>query len=107
MKKTIIVMPVANEEQTMGSVIEQILALPYDNLHLYPIIDNYSKDINFWLSGGALKVNLWHGVGNKCINYDNLHDCVRHPKDTWERFKYFPRRLSDEKPSHYIFQLPL
>ena len=44
MKKTIIVMPVANEEQTMGSVIEQILALPYDNLHLYPIIDNYSKD---------------------------------------------------------------
>lgn len=44
MKKTVIVMPVANEEQTMGTVIEQILALPYDNLHLYPIIDNYSKD---------------------------------------------------------------
>jgi Glycosyltransferases involved in cell wall biogenesis len=44
MKKTIIVMPVANEEQSMASVIEQILALPYDNLHLYPIIDNYSKD---------------------------------------------------------------
>ena len=37
-------MPVANEEQSMASVIEQILALPYDNLHLYPIIDNYSKD---------------------------------------------------------------
>lgn len=44
MKKTIIVMPVANEEETMGSVIEQILALPYDNLYLYPVIDNYSKD---------------------------------------------------------------
>lgn len=44
MKKTIIVMPVANEEATMGSVIESILALPYDNLLLYPVIDSYSKD---------------------------------------------------------------
>ncbi len=44
MKKTIIVMPVANEEATMGSVIESVLALPYDNLYLYPVIDSYSKD---------------------------------------------------------------
>ncbi len=44
MKKTIIVMPVANEEATMNSVIEQIMALPYDNLYLYPVIDSYSKD---------------------------------------------------------------
>ncbi len=44
MKKTIIVMPVANEEATMGAVIEKILALPYDNLYLYPVIDSYSKD---------------------------------------------------------------
>lgn len=44
MKKTIIVMPVANEEETMASVIDKILALPYDNLYLYPVIDNYSKD---------------------------------------------------------------
>ena len=64
--------------------------------------DNYSKDINFWQSGGAVKLNLWHGVGNKRINYDNMHDKVRHPASLWERWKYFPRRLSDEKPSHYI-----
>ena len=44
MKKTIIVMPVANEEATMGQVIEKILALPYDNLYLYPVIDGFSKD---------------------------------------------------------------
>ena len=37
-------MPVANEEATMGSMIESILALPYDNLFLYPVIDSYSKD---------------------------------------------------------------
>lgn len=42
--KTIIVMPVANEEATMGQVIEQILALPYEELFLYPVIDAYSKD---------------------------------------------------------------
>lgn len=44
MKKTIIVMPVANEEATMGKVLDDILALPYDNLYIYPVIDGYSKD---------------------------------------------------------------
>ena len=44
MKKTVIVMPVANEENTMESVIKEILALPYDNLYLYAIMDSYSKD---------------------------------------------------------------
>lgn len=44
MKKTIIVMPVANEEESMQRVLDKILALPYDNLHIYPVIDSYSKD---------------------------------------------------------------
>lgn len=44
MKKTIIVMPVANEEATMEQILDEILALPYDNLHIYPVIDSYSKD---------------------------------------------------------------
>ena len=44
MKKTIIVMPVANEEDTMGQIIDEILGLPYDNLYLYPVIDSYSRD---------------------------------------------------------------
>ncbi|BCN32547.1 CDP-glycerol glycerophosphotransferase family protein [Anaeromicropila herbilytica] len=66
------------------------------------IFDNYSKDISFWLSGGAKKINLWHGVGLKKINYDNIFDTVRHPKNKWERFKTYLRRMSDEKPNHYI-----
>lgn len=65
------------------------------------IFDNYSKDINFWTSGGAVKFNLWHGTGNKKANHDNLFDKVRHPRNLWERFTTFPRRLSDEKPHHY------
>ena len=60
MKKIIIVMPVANEEATMGRVIEEILALPYDNLYLYPVIDSYSKDrteeiIRSYEPGGRVK----------------------------------------------------
>lgn len=44
MKKTIIVMPVANEEATMGAVLDRILELPYDNLYTYVVMDGYSKD---------------------------------------------------------------
>ena len=44
MKKTIIAMPVANEENTMGQILDEILALPYDNLYIYPVIDSFSKD---------------------------------------------------------------
>ncbi len=44
MKKTIIVMPVANEEATMADVLDKILSLPYDNLFIYPVLDSYSKD---------------------------------------------------------------
>ena len=42
--KTIIVMPVANEADTMAKVIDEIMALPYDNLYYYPVIDDFSKD---------------------------------------------------------------
>lgn len=65
------------------------------------IFDNYSKDINFWTSGGAVKFNLWHGTGNKRANHDNQFDRIRHPRDWKERLLTFPRRLSDEKPGHY------
>ncbi len=65
------------------------------------VYDNYSKDISFWLSGGALKINLWHGTGTKKINHDNKFDLVRHPVNRWERFRTLLRRMSDEKPHHY------
>lgn len=37
-------MPVANEESTMGALLEEVMQLPYDNLYIYPVIDAYSKD---------------------------------------------------------------
>lgn len=64
MKKTIIVMPVANEEASMGKIIEQILNLPYDNLFLYPIIDSYSTD------GTEEIIKSYEATGRvKCIFY--------------------------------------
>ena len=66
------------------------------------IFDNNSKDISFWLSGGAKKINLWHGSGNKKINYDNKFDKLRHPKNAWEKFSNFLITISNEKPSHYV-----
>lgn len=65
------------------------------------LFDNYAKDILFWVSGGAEKINLWHGTGNKKTNYDNKFDRVRHPRNKFEKFKYALRRISDEKPYHY------
>ena len=37
-------MPVANEESTMGQILDEILELPYENLYIYPVVDSYSKD---------------------------------------------------------------
>ena len=65
MEKTIIVMPVANEQETMGAIIDEILALPYDNLHLYPVIDSYSKDRTEEI------IRSYEGTGRvKCIFYE-------------------------------------
>lgn len=66
------------------------------------LYDNYSKDINFWQSAGAIKVNMWHGIPLKKIQADNKHDKFRHPKNIWERWKFFPRNISDEKPSDFV-----
>lgn len=66
------------------------------------VFDNYSKDICFWLSGGAKKINLWHGAGNKKTNHDNQFDYLRHPRNWRERFSTALTRMSNEKPSHYI-----
>lgn len=43
-KKIIVVMPVANEEDTMEELLDQLLAFSYDNFYIYPVIDAYSKD---------------------------------------------------------------
>lgn len=66
------------------------------------LYDNYSKDINFWQSAGAVKINMWHGIPLKKIQADNIFDTYRHPSSFWAKLKNLPRNISDEKPSDYI-----
>lgn len=66
------------------------------------LYDNYSKDISFTLSGGATKINLWHGIPLKKIQKDNKFDKVRNPRNKLEKIRWSLRRMSDEKPSDYV-----
>jgi len=66
------------------------------------IFDHISKDICFWLSGGALKVNLFHGIPLKKIHHDNKFDMVRNPPNFYWKVKGFIRRLQNEQPEHYF-----
>lgn len=64
MKKTMIVMPVANEGETMGDLLDRILALPYDNLFVYPVVDDFSRD------NTADIIKSYESTGRvKCIYY--------------------------------------
>lgn len=66
------------------------------------LYDNYSKDICFSLSGGAIKINLWHGIPLKKIAKDNIFDRIRNPRNQLERVRWSLRRMTDEKPSDYV-----
>ncbi len=47
--------------------------------------DYSTHDINYWLSGGGIKVNLWHGLPLKKISHDDPKD-MRNIKDPLKRF---------------------
>ena len=66
------------------------------------VYDNYTKDICFFTSGGAIHINLWHGSGNKKTNYDNKFDYLRHPRSRWEAIKNYPISMTNEKPVDYV-----
>jgi len=68
-------------------------------IYLY---DNYSKDICFTLSGGATKINMWHGIPLKRIQKDNMFDRIRNPKTRLEKTRWLLRRMTDEKPTDYV-----
>ena len=73
MKKTIIVMPIANEEKTIGTVIEKIMKLPYDNLYLFAVMDSYSKDRTEEIVRKAEKT---YNGRVKCIFYEESKGVV-------------------------------
>ncbi len=90
------------ENQLEGYYLYSIRGIWYALRAKVYLYDNYSKDICFPLSGGTVKINLWHGIPLKKIQKDNLFDYIRNPRTKRERFCSIPRRISDEKPSDYV-----
>lgn len=97
------------------AIIDMLRKQGYRSYYLYSLLgvwyslrakvyfyDNYSKDICFTLSGRAVKINMWHGIPLKKIQWDNIFDKVRHPKSKLEKIRWALRRMSDEKPSDYV-----
>jgi CDP-glycerol glycerophosphotransferase (TagB/SpsB family) len=80
----------------------------------------FPEDINFFTSGGAMLVNLWHGIGLKKIEFNIerglLADCYKHRKwkyrfcSPW-RFKRPSYLLSStdfqSRPFSSAFRIPL
>ena len=63
------------------------------------IYDHSSHDISFWLSNGAIKVNLWHGVPLKKISWDS------NPKHFQGIMKFLGKLIFPwawEKPNYII-----
>lgn len=65
------------------------------------VFDHYSKDISFWLSGGTIKFNLWHGIPLKKGNKDNKFDVVRNPRNLYDKLRWTFRRIQNENPTYY------
>jgi CDP-glycerol glycerophosphotransferase (TagB/SpsB family) len=79
-----------------------VMGICYSVIAKVYVFDNYTKDICFSLSGGSVKINLWHGIPLKKIQNDNIFDKVRKPQTLLLKIRWALRRLTDEKPNHYI-----
>lgn len=67
------------------------------------IYSAYTADINFWTSGGAIKVNLWHGVPLKRIEFDIKVGSLRKKYNSKWKYLYmlfFP--YCYQKPSYLL-----
>jgi CDP-glycerol glycerophosphotransferase (TagB/SpsB family) len=91
-----------NEHEASGYYLYSLKGIWHALRAKVYIYDNYSKDICYALSGRAVKINLWHGIPLKMIQKDNKNDKVRNPVSFAEKLHGIPRRISDEKPSHYV-----
>lgn len=57
------------------------------------IVDHTQGCINFWTSGGAIIVNLWHGVGWKACLWSNPFHAIYKEKGVWANYVhrlYYP-----------------
>lgn len=52
----------------------------------YYIVDHTQGCINFWTSGGAIIINLWHGVGWKACLWNNPFHSAYKEKGWWANY---------------------
>lgn len=63
------------------------------------VYDSYASDINVYCSGGAFKVNLWHGVGIKNIEHKisaGPLSKILHTKNWWIKMKHLPHFIKPD-----------
>lgn len=66
------------------------------------IFSAYSSDINFWTSAGAIRINLWHGIPLKRIEYDiKIGKLSRVYNSKWKILYRFIWPSKFQKP-HYL-----
>ncbi|MBH0015103.1 CDP-glycerol glycerophosphotransferase family protein [Pseudoalteromonas sp. NGC95] len=53
----------------------------------------YISDINFWTSGGAIKINLWHGIPLKKIEHDIVKGPLSKVFNPTSKFSYLCSHL--------------
>ena len=72
----------------------------------YWFFNAYTSDIMFCLSGGAICINLWHGVGIKRIEYNITTGplALRYQKKDWKEVFFHPE--SFRKPNYVISSSP-
>ena len=62
-----------------------------------------THDLNpYFLTDRCKKINLWHGVGPKCLGRDNKHSVIFHPKTLIDRVKAFVFRRKRIVPDLFV-----
>lgn len=98
-----------NQIRSMGLKAYKLSSLPgiwHALTSRYWFFNSYTSDIMFCFSGGAICINLWHGVGIKRIEYNITTGPLakRYQKTDWLDVFYHPQ--SFRKPEYVLSSTP-